>query len=256
MLTPLRTSTLQVGWHRIHAVHAAPDGPPAVATPVVLVHGFVISGRYMRPTLRRVARAAPCWAPDLPGHGRSSTPPRALDVEGYARALLDWMTAAGLPRALLVGNSLGCQVIARAAALAPERASGLVLVGPTVDPRARTVRGQLWRLVKDAFRERPSLWFLEAFDLLRVGPFRVVDMIRITLADRIEEVLPVVRARGIRVLVVRGEHDPLVPDGWARRVAELAGGRLVVVRDGAHGVNYDEPEALTAVILEFAREGA
>lgn len=245
-------------------MHAAPDAPPATpasaapasATPIVLVHGFVISGRYMRPTLRRLARAAPCWAPDLPGHGRSSTPPAALDVEGYARALLDWMTAAGLPRALLVGNSLGCQIIARAAALAPERVAGLVLVGPTVDPRARTVREQLWRLVKDAFRERASLWLLEALDLLRVGPFRVVDMIRVTLADRIEEVLPVLRALGVRVLVVRGEHDPLVPEGWARRVAAESGGALAVVPDGAHGVNYDEPEALAAVVLEFARARA
>lgn len=253
MLPSLASTWHTVGPLRLHATHAAPAGNPAVDLPVVLVHGFVISNRYMRPTLRRVALAAECWAPDLPGHGRSDTPRTPCSVPGYADALLDWMTAAGIPRALLVGNSLGCQVIAHAAAKAPGRVAGLVLAGPTVDARARTVRAQVGRLLRDALRERPSLWLLELLDLLRVGPRRVVAMIRATLADRIEAVLPEVAAAGIPTLVVRGEHDPLVPDDWAARVAALAGaGPPVVIAGAPHGVNYDAPEALATLVLAFA----
>jgi pimeloyl-ACP methyl ester carboxylesterase len=251
LLPSIRSVVTPVGALRLHAAHARP-AHPVVALPVVLVHGYVISGRYMRPTLRRVAREADCWAPDLPGHGRSSTPPAVLDVAGYADALAAWMEAVGLARAVLVGNSLGCQIVARAAVRHPARVAGLVLAGPTVDARARSIGAQLWRLSRDALRERPSLWFLELADLLRVGPRRALAMARMTVADRIEGALPEVRCP---VRVVRGELDPLVSQPWAVRIAAAAGAPPpIVIRGAAHGVNYDAPEALARIVLDFARE--
>lgn len=253
MLPDIEHAFFPAGRLRLHAAHARPAAP-SVALPLVLVHGYVISSRYMYPTLRRVARAADCWAPDLPGHGRSDTPARPLDVPGYADALVAWMDAAGIARALLVGNSLGCQIVAHAAARYPERVAGLVLVGPTVDARARSIRAQAWRLLRDAFHERISLWLLELLDVLRVGPRRMLAMARATIADRIEAVLPRVAQLGASVLVVRGEVDPLVPQAWAEQVARLAGAPApVVVPGAAHGVNYDAPEALAEVLLSFAR---
>jgi pimeloyl-ACP methyl ester carboxylesterase len=226
--------------------------PDASAPPVVLVHGYVISARYMRPVLARIGREVDCWAPDLPGHGRSATPAQALDVPGYADALVAWMDAVGLARALLVGHSLGCQVVAHVAVRHPGRVAGLVLVGPTVDARARSAGAQAWRLVRDAFHERFSLWLLELMDIVRVGPRRMVAMARATLEDRIEAVLPAVRAP---VRVVYGEHDPLVPPGWAARVAALAQAPPpTVVLEAAHGVNYDAPGELAAIVLRFAHE--
>lgn len=236
---------------RVHAVRARP-ARPALPFPVVLVHGAIISGRYMRPTLRRVGRHADCWAPDLPGHGRSDTPPRQLDLPGYAEALVAWMDTVGIERALLVGNSFGCQVIAHAAARHPGRAVGLVLVGPTVDARERRFFAQTWHVVRDAFHERFSLWLLELADMMRVGPVRMVAMVRATLADRIEDVLPAVR---VPVRVVRGELDTLSRLDWCTQLAELAHAPPVIeVPNGSHGLNYDDPESLTAIVLAFARE--
>ena len=239
---------------RVHAAHARPPAPaaPAALPPVVLVHGYAISGHYMRPMLERLAHAVDCWAPDLPGHGRSETPPRPLDVPGYADALVAWMTAVGLDRALLVGNSLGCQVIAHVAVRHPERVVGLVLTAPTVDAKARNAWAQAWGLLRDAFHERFSLWLLEVVEMLRVGPFRMAAMARATLADRIELVLPSVR---VPVRVVRGEVDPMVPQEWAEQVARLAHAPPpIVVPGAAHGVNYDAPDALAAIVLRFAHE--
>ena len=236
---------------RVHAVRARP-ARPEIPFPVVLVHGAIISGRYMRPTLRRLGLHAECWAPDLPGQGRSSTPPRQLDLPEYAEALVAWMDSVGLERALLVGNSFGSQVIAHVAERHPERALGLVLVGPTVDMRARRFLAQVWRVLVDAFHERFSLWLLELADMIRMGPVRMAAMVRVTLADRIEEVLPGVRAP---VLVVRGELDTLSQPDWCAYLAGLARAPAVIEVPGAsHGLNYDAPEALTAIVLAFARE--
>ena len=56
-------------------------------------------------------------------------------MAGLSGALSAWMEGIGVERATLVGNSMGCQVIAELAACHPERVERAVLQGPTMDPR-------------------------------------------------------------------------------------------------------------------------
>lgn len=67
-------------------------------------------------------------AVDLPGHMRSAGPALA-SVEAMADWLLALLDAAGVPRAALVGHSLGSLVALEAASRAPDRAARLVMVG-------------------------------------------------------------------------------------------------------------------------------
>ncbi len=87
----------------------------------------------MVPTAERLAEDFPVYAPDLPGFGHSSKPSHALDLPALAEALASWMTAAGLESAAMVGNSLGCQVIAEFGVRYPQRLHRAVLQGPTID---------------------------------------------------------------------------------------------------------------------------
>ena len=217
--------------------------------PVVLVHGLVVSGLYMVPTAERLAPFHRVFAPDLPGFGRSDKPHRALDVTGLADALGAWMDAAGIERAVLVGNSLGCQVVAELAARSPDRAAALVLTGPTVDPAGRTLREQFKRLLVDAARERPSIVSVWLRDLYAAGLKRAWQTSRYALENRIEENLPRLRAPA---LVVRGARDPIAPQAWAEQVTRLLPrGRLAVVPGGPHALNYSAPDELVSLVREF-----
>lgn len=123
----------RVGGLRVHA--RASGGPaPEERTAVVLVHGLIVSSRYMVPTAERLALHRRVFAPDLPGFGRSERPLEPLDVAALADALSDWMGQVGLERATLVGNSMGCQVIADLAVRHPGRVEQAVLQGPTMNP--------------------------------------------------------------------------------------------------------------------------
>jgi 2-hydroxy-6-oxonona-2,4-dienedioate hydrolase len=228
---------------------AVPEGRP----PIVLVHGLIVSSRYMIPVLKRLARHHQIYAPDLPGFGKSEKPSRTLDVAGLSDALSVWMDAVGLERAVLVGNSMGCQIIADLAVRHPELVERAVLQGSTMDPRGRTVSRQVARFLLDMTREPPSLLSIELRDYLAAGTRRGWRTLRYALEDRIVENLPRLRAP---VLVVRGSRDPICPQRWAEEMVQiLPEGRLVVLPGAAHAANFGAPEELVNVIREFLEEG-
>ncbi|MQY04814.1 alpha/beta fold hydrolase [Actinomadura macrotermitis] len=222
-------------------------GDPS-APAVVLVPGLGLSGAAMVPLMRRLAGHR-VLAPDLPGIGASDRPDEPLGVTGLADALIAWMDAVGLPRAALVGHSLGAQVVAVAAGRHPGRVSRLVLAGPNGDPRARTPPAQAGRLLLDAPREAPSLVPLAVRDYLCSGPWRMWRTLRLSSGLDLPAQL---RRVPHRTLVVRGGRDPVVTRAWAEEVARLLPDGTAVTLPGApHGVTYTTAGAFAALVRPF-----
>ena len=224
--------------------------------PVVLVHGFGISSSYFVPLAERLACRVEVYAPDLPGHGKSDTPPRPLDIAGLADALRRWLRAAGLDRIVVIGHSMGCQVAVELAARHPGLVDRLVLIGPTLDREARSLRRSLPRFVAGGLREPPSrgLFSLGLFivkDYARMGP-RLLHELRAMFAHAIEAALPRVAAP---VLFLRGEQDRVVPQRWVEELAALpAASTVVVVPGAAHAVHYSHPDAVAREIGAFLEQ--
>jgi 2-hydroxy-6-oxonona-2,4-dienedioate hydrolase len=217
--------------------------------PIILVHGLGVSSRYMMPTAVRLAPHRTVYAPDLPGVGRSRKPPRPLNLTESADVLARWMELLAIDRAVLLANSIGCQIVIELSLRRPELVERLVLVSPTVDAQARSATRSFARLLLDIPHERPSLAFIALLDYLRAGLGRTALTFGYAIQHCIEERLPWVRAP---VLVVRGLRDPVVPERWAKEVNRLLpASRLVVIRSAGHAVNHNSPEQLTEVVLEF-----
>ena len=221
--------------------------------PVVLVPGIGVSGRYFVPLARRLVRHAPTLAIDLAGAGRSGRPPHAESVPQLADFLAAWLDAVGIERATFVGNSMGCQVLVDLAARRPERVDRLVLVSPTVDPRARTGPQALVRLAGDLPHEPLSLVPILVLDYVRFGVVRFVQTGLYALRDRPEDKLPLIQAP---TLVVRGDLDPLVPERWGEEVRDLLPhGRLAVLEGEPHACHYSAPDRVAALVLEEREQG-
>lgn len=248
-----RDAWLRLGGRRLHhrvSARGGEDGAPAL----VLVHGLIVSGRYMMPLAVRLAETHRVLVPDLPGFGASQKPRRALDVPGLAAALAGYLTAAAPARVVLVANSFGCQIAARTVSAAPGVVERLVLVGPTIDRAARTAPRQLARLVAAMPYEPFEYPALLAADLARAGVSRGIRTFRFALADRIEDSLPRVAAP---TLVVRGDRDPIVPRRWAREAAALLPeGRLAELPGGGHALNYSHAGELAELVRRFVGEGS
>ncbi len=137
-------------------MHARISTTATTPPPIVLVHGLGVSGRYLLPTAERLAPFHPVYVPDLPGFGKSAHPPRALDIPELTDALAAWMDTFHLADACLVGNSLGCQFIVDLALRYPRLIRWAVLIGPTMDPRGRT-------LLTELRAARPRHWWANRF---------------------------------------------------------------------------------------------
>lgn len=217
-----------------------------------MVHGLVVSSRYMVPTAIRLAPYFHVYALDLPGFGKSDKPSHVLNITELSDVLADWMQAIGLKQATLMGNSMGSQVIADFALRQPELISRAILLGPTMDPRARIAYQEIVRWLLNAPREPLSLFPIVVRDYLDAGLRRFVRTFGYALQDRIEEHLPQIQ---VPTLVVRGSYDTIVPQRWAEEAARLLlQGRLVVIPRAAHDVNYNSPVELTRLVRAFINE--
>ena len=60
----------------------------------------------------------------------------------------------------------------------------------------------------------------------------------------------------VPTLVVRGSRDPIVPQRWAKEVAELLPmGQLSVIPGAAHAANYGWAAEFARIILKFLDDG-
>lgn len=160
------------------------------------------------------------------------------------------MSQIGLDRAPMIGNSFGCQVIAEFGVRHPERLERAVLQGPTIDAHARRAIPQFGRFALDLPREKIPEYFVNAYDYWRTGLHRGWETFQIALEDRIEDKLP---RLGMPVMMVRGQHDPIVSQRWVEELtALLPNGRFVITR-GAHTPNFSEPDTFANVVRAFLR---
>lgn len=232
-----------VGGLRLHS-RVAGSGPPAV-----MVHGLAVSSRYFVRLGNELGSTHACAALDLPGFGHSEEPGTVLDFPQLADALADWLRATRRSGAVLIGNSAGCQVVAECAARHPDVTGPVVLLGPTVDPSARSLPRQLGRLVTTGLTPDAVQAPLLVSDTIAAGARRIAVTTRFMLGHRIDGILPKVVAP---VLVVRGAWDPICPQDWAEAAARLAPrGCFSVIGGAAHLAHLTKAGPVARVIRQF-----
>lgn len=217
---------------------------------IVLVHGLGLSCRYMLPTAEALLGEYAVVIPDLPGFGDSAKPARVLDIEALADSLIAFIEVLRLPTPpALLGNSLGCQIIAAALERAPQLARAAILQGPTTPPEERSIVWQVLRWRQNLCHDPADMRTIARDDYEKCGRWRVWKTFFHALKDGIET-----RAQRIRqpVLIVRGEHDPICRLEWALQLADaLPNGRFAQLPNVAHTTVFTAPRALAKTTFDF-----
>jgi pimeloyl-ACP methyl ester carboxylesterase len=262
--------------------------------PVLLTDGIGCAGyvwRRLAPALAGAGRRVLHW--NYAGHGRSD-PPRELSGATVGRCaddLLAVLDAARAGRAVLVGHSMGVQVVLEAHRRAPGRVAALVLVcgapgrilrtfhdSPVLEavfPWARAAFERWPKLGASIFRAVVSsdvamqyaLAFevnrslvqredLEAYfdDLSHVDPAVFVRLLESAAAHDATPDLPSV---AVPTLIFAGERDGFTPMHLSTAMHQaIPGSELVVLPGGTHVGPLEHPALVEERLLEFLRTRA
>jgi pimeloyl-ACP methyl ester carboxylesterase len=260
--------------------HRAGRGPL-----VLLVHGITSSSRTWREVIPRLWDDHELLAPDLLGHGTSAKPRGDYSLGAYASGIRDLLLALDLPRATVVGHSLGGGIAMQFAYQFPELVERLVLVDsgglgrevslllraatlpgaevvvPLLASRTSRVAGRLaGGLLSGLGRQRSSAdvqGLAEGFASLRDASARraflhtarsVID----TRGQRVDARDRLYLSAELPTLLVWGAEDPIIPLAHGERAHELMpGSRLEVFPDAGHFPFNDDPDQFAEVLRDF-----
>ncbi|MCW4457135.1 alpha/beta hydrolase [Microbacterium sp. MPKO10] len=216
----------------------------------VLVHGIGMGHRYWSEFAEALGRTGRVFALDLPGFGDAPEPDEPLDIAASGDLIAEIVAHEGLQRSVLVGHSMGTEIVVEAAARHPEFADRVVLIAPTVNPRERTAAKQAVRMLQDVSMSKPKVMALGLMYYLKAGPRWYVKKLGTMLEHHVEDSLPKVTAP---VLVLRGRTDTVVPDYWARDVTRLVpDGRYIEVDGHGHEAMITGGVQIAKLVAEHA----
>lgn len=239
---------------------------------VVFVHGHPFDRSMWRPQLEHLAATGRRGvAPDLRGYGDATVVPGVTTLDVFARDVVGLMDHLELPDAVLVGLSMGGQIVLELYRLAPERVAGLVLADTSA--RAETPAGRTHRndTADRLLREGMAPYAHEMLPRM-VAPQHVAarsgvaeHVLGMMLATSPDGAAAALRGRAERpdyvallervtvpALVVVGDRDELTPLAEARLMHErVTGSRLAVIEGAGHLPNLERPDAFDAALDAF-----
>lgn len=256
---------LNGGW-----IHYVSMGSPQ-AMPVVFVHGFPFSQEMWSAQIAPTATR--CWAVayDIRGHGSSDIGDGQYTIEGHVDDLIALLDHLRIPRAVVVGLSMGGYVTLRALARHPERFLGAVLCDTRSESdsdEGKLKRYEAIRTVKkegsarfaddfvqllfarESFTRKPEAVELIRTIIRRTPPLSIAGTL-LALASRTDTTGSLGKI-SLPVLIIVGEHDVITPPASSRSLHErIRKSELHVVPDAGHMTNLENPEFFNEKLLGF-----
>lgn len=216
--------------------------------PVVFLHGGTGTGEFDWGRIAdRLSRSYRTIVPDLRGHGSSPDDSGALGVVRFGLDTLHVLRALGIPRAVLVGFSVGGNTLLSLLARDPRPALALVTVGASA-------RGDATRVQEIMAGPWPD-YLIELEHAVGSGPEYWRELrgqlahdwaLNVSLAD------DDVRRVTCPTLVCHGEGDRIQSLAYAEHLGTtLPDAELFVVPGSGHAVQLDQPDLFVEALERF-----
>lgn len=250
-----------------------------IGHPIVLVHGWCMSSVVWMYQFDRLADSLRLVAPDLRGHGRSRDVSGYCDFQRFADDLVDLLVALDLTHVILVGWSMGAQIVMQSYFEHANRIAGMVLVSATpcftashdfsyglAESEVNGMRIKLRRNTQRALTDFYTRMFadgelgchLSASEIMQllstvISPdtsalFEALDALdRMDMRDRLTTIR-------IPTLIINGALDQICLPQASRYLYEhIQGAEHVVFPDCGHAPFMTRRDEFNVEITEFAR---
>ena len=260
----------EVGGRRAFAYTAAHQLDPAKPT-VVFVHGagldhssFGLQSRYFGYHGRNVL------ALDLPAHGRSEGPP-LRSIEQMADWVFQVLQVLTIPKAAVVGHSMGSLVTLEFAARHPEKAERIAFIGVAFPMKVGAPFLEAAKANDYSAFDMHTIWGHAAQVPLATNPNPGMWMYGDSLA-RLERLAPGVLHAGLNAcnayaaglesaaqvkcpaLFILGRRDVMTPLRSTKALQEtIAGAKTVEIEASGHALMAEAPDATLDALIEFLR---
>ena len=223
---------------------------------IVFLHGWRSSSAAWLPVLPSFSKYR-IYAFDLPGFGKSQTPPDTFDFDDYVETVHEAMKMLGIESCILIGHSFGGRIAIALGALYPQTVRRLVLAGAS-GIRMHAGLKQALAAVAHVFS---PLFSLPGLSFLRTLFYRVVGaedylatpklhavFVRVVEYD-VRALLPKITAPTLLVWGSRDAETPL----WAGKLMQQAipGSKLVVLFKSGHMSFVEQPKEFVSAVLDF-----
>jgi len=245
---------------------SAGSGPP-----VVCLHGGGGGAVTWYPSISALAEHFHVIAPDIVGYGESDKPDAAYDRPYFASWLRDFFLALEIPKALVVGLSLGGAICLQFSLENPEMVEKLVLVDSCA-LGARTPFGVLFgffwtysfpSLAADRYMSRYLVAKPDNVDP-NYGPYHL-QVVKKPGGRKVfwqgmgaaVGAMPEEELRQIehQTLIIWGEQDNFLSIASGEAAAQIMpNAELHRIQDAGHIPFLDQPEVFNDIVLQFLRE--
>ena len=266
---------IEVAGTRLHVRDTGPKDAPAV----VMLHGFGASLHTFEPWAEALSADHRVIRFDLPGAGLSEPDPTGLYTDARStEILLALLDRLGIPRASLVGHSIGGRLAWSVAAAHPDRVDRLVLIAPDGfaspgfdygKPPETSLLVQSMRYVLPKAMLRASLApaygdpkALSDATVDRYYDLMLAPGVRAAMIARMEQTVrndprPALRTITAPVLLVWGSDDAMIPAVNAQDyLRELPDARLATFTGLGHVPHEEAAEETLVPVAAFLAEGA
>ncbi|HEV3058579.1 MAG TPA: alpha/beta fold hydrolase [Vicinamibacterales bacterium] len=241
--------------------------------PVVLLHGLGGDGSRWRPNIEPLAKDFHVFALDQIGFGESDKPLANYHTGMLAEFLAGFLKAAGVPKASLVGNSMGAGVALYTAVHYPEMVDRIVLAdgggyrqaagAPQVPPTAEALHRR--QIQNSVTRDETREFFRILFHDKSLVTEKMVDE-QLTLRLRAAFTITKMQEGGERgslseqevrsvkapTLVLWGRYDELAnPAGADRLEKTIPGARKVIIDNCGHMPQLERADEFNRIVRDF-----
>lgn len=243
--------------------------------PVVLVHGWLTSGRIWKQLADRLAQRFTVYVLDLAGFGDSDKPISGYGVRHGSRLLYAFCAHFGLTRTAVVGHDVGGAIAVKLAADHPDVVGRLVLVATPAREGQIDLPALLWlttlpvvgpifytlgRFVKPLRRLWMRPFVLDSEDLTEevvadagkstpAAVTKTLDVMRREIArDRLIRQARIVK---VPVLIIAGEEDQIVDPQVASDWAQSVSAEVAFLNECGHLPMLERADEFNAQVLAY-----
>jgi non-heme chloroperoxidase len=242
------------------AQQGASNGPA-----VLMLHGYPDSWYSFSRVLPLLPSNLRVIVPDQRGFGDSDRPadPSGYTIDTFARDAIQLMDALHVPRATVVGHSMGSFIARRVAELAKDRVTSLLLIGSATHAHNAVVKE-----FKDAVDAMPVIEaaFVREFQIstaARPMPAEFIDQVvreslkcppfvwKAALAS-LYSFEPSSEPLRVPTLVLGGEKDGLFSRAEQEALKTIIPGAAVQIYPGiGHSLQWDDPQLFVEQLTKF-----